>query len=220
MSLLDDAEQVDVGIVQGEVEGDKPGPPGQPYPFSQLSNDQLGIVPHKAELLNGPCSRISCQSTPMVRSVQLLDVLVAPSVVGAVLDVVLPKIRFVFDPPGISRVANFDHFLEVAGYDARVVPDPNLPQTRHAEQLVVVHDQSVTLGDWTWSLMLGMSRTGKVSPVLAIVVQMLPIYTVQDVVLHKVPEIRDLIDVLITGKQRLDDVCVQKHGLACSSPSH
>ncbi len=55
---LDDAEQVDVGVVDGEVHRDEPGAPANPESFLQLLDDRLGLVLERVEILVGSTASI------------------------------------------------------------------------------------------------------------------------------------------------------------------
>ena len=57
--LLDNAEQVDVGVVNGEVDGNESGSLSDPKPFLHLSYDGLGLVLQIVEVL----IRKSCVTT-------------------------------------------------------------------------------------------------------------------------------------------------------------
>ena len=59
MVLLDHAEQVDVGVVNGEVDGNESGSLSDPKPFLHLSYDGLGLVLQVVEVL----IRKSCVTT-------------------------------------------------------------------------------------------------------------------------------------------------------------
>ena len=57
--LLDNAEQVDVGVVNSEVDGNESCSLSNPKPFLQLSYDGLGLVLQIVEVLIGK----SCVTT-------------------------------------------------------------------------------------------------------------------------------------------------------------
>ena len=79
MFILDDAKEVDVGVVDGEVDGHKSGPPGDPKPLLELLDDGQGLVLEGVQVLDGAGTTVGLQDAGVVGPAKVPSGLVPPS---------------------------------------------------------------------------------------------------------------------------------------------
>ena len=77
--LLDNAEEVDVGVVDGEVDGDESCSPCDPEPLLELLDDGQRFVLERVEVLDGAGPAVRLQDSAVVGSLQVAGRAVAPS---------------------------------------------------------------------------------------------------------------------------------------------
>ena len=76
---LDDAKEIDVGVVDGEVDGHESGPPGDPQPLLELLDDGQGLVLEGVEVLDGAGAAVRLQDAAVVGALKIARRAVAPS---------------------------------------------------------------------------------------------------------------------------------------------
>lgn len=70
--VLDDAEQIDIGVVEGEVDKDDPGRAVDPLTRLQFGCDCIGLIPGGASVGGVASAAVRSDQTPMRRTLQLL----------------------------------------------------------------------------------------------------------------------------------------------------
>ena len=76
--LPDDAEEVDVGVVDGEVDEDSPGASVQPQVLLEYLEDVQRLRLHWGQVLDKATASVGRDEPPVIRTIQFLLGLVGP----------------------------------------------------------------------------------------------------------------------------------------------